>query len=102
MQEKNNFYASFSNVQKSDIRNAFEKEGWISRKCTWADFELSNEWSTLVLEGDSANPLLNGIVQFTEQNLKNLDRILESLMSKYQYEFYDQNGNCIVQKNNAS
>ncbi|MEO6253811.1 MAG: hypothetical protein ABIO79_10920 [Ferruginibacter sp.] len=102
MLEKNNFYASFSNVDKEYIKKAFEKEGWNLRKASWTDYELSNRWSELILEGENDSPLLNGAIYFCQENLEILDKIFMSLKGEFQYEFYDENKNLILQKNNGS
>ena len=62
----NNFYASFSNVDKEHLKKVFELEGWISRKVTWTDFELTNNWSELILEGEDNCPLLNGLLNYSK------------------------------------
>ncbi len=102
MQEDNNFYAAFNYINKEYIKRAFEKEGWVSRKSSWTDFELSNSWSELTLEGEDKSPLLNGAVDFCEENVEVLNRIFISLNSEYQYEFYDEDKNLILQKSNGN
>ena len=102
MQEENNFYASFTNIEKENIKKAFEKNGWNSGKASWTDFELSNTWSELTLEGDEDRPLLNGAVEFRPENTMILDKIFNDLKGEYQYEFYDENKKLIFQTKNGS
>lgn len=49
MREQNNFYASFYNIDKLKIKEAFERKGWVSGRAGWLDFNLSNAWSELLL-----------------------------------------------------
>ncbi len=97
MHQENNFYISFSNVKKEDIKKAFEGNGWNSRKSSWTDFELTNSWSKLILEGDESTPLLNGAVDFLPENINVLDKIFKDLKGGYEYEFYDKNQNLVFQ-----
>lgn len=92
-----NFYAIFNNIEKKSIKKALEKNGWNSRKASWTDFELSNTWSELILEGDDDNPLLNGTIEFIPENIMVLDKIFNDLKGEYEYEFYDEDKKLISQ-----
>jgi hypothetical protein len=95
---KNNFYASFCNVSKRQVKEAMENNGWSSRKISWTDFELINEWSELVLEDDESTPLLNGFVVFNQAVIVILDTVFNSLNGSYTYEFYSGNKDLIYEK----
>ena len=102
MPEENNFYASFTNTSKTSIKNLFDQNDWTIQKASWTDFELTNSWTELVLEGDENEPLLNGRVAFHKDNLIFLDKLFSSLGGNYIYEFYDKQKNLILEKKNGS
>lgn len=102
MREQNNFYASFYNIDKLKIKEAFERKGWVSGRAGWSDFELSNAWSELLLGGDADKPLLCGAVDYHLESLEMLQKIFVELEGKYQFEFYDENKSLIHQKSNGS
>jgi len=101
MPTKNNFYASFENINKSKIKVTLENNGWTCRKASFTDFELVNSWTELLLEGDDNSPLLNGMVSFHKKNIASLNIIFSSLGGQYTYEFYDDE-NLIFEKKNDS
>ena len=45
-----NVYGSF-NGAKDVVVSAFSEVGWKSRKFTWDDYEIENDWSELIVEG---------------------------------------------------
>ena len=100
--EQNNFYASFRGVSKGTVKEALEKNGWSSRNCSWTDYELTNNWSELVLEGDDGEPLLNGEVVYVDKSIEILDEIFKTLGGYFVYEFYDDNKNLLLEKRNDS
>lgn len=102
MPEENNFYASFTNISKTSIKDLLEKNNWTIRKASWTDFELYNSWTDLILEGDENEPLLNGRVIFHNNNVTLLDNLFGFLGGQYTYEFYDKDKNLILEKKNGS
>ena len=100
--EQNNFYASFKGVSKGTVKEVLEKNGWTSRNCSWTDYELTNNWSELVLEGDDGEPLLNGAVVYVDKSIEILDEIFKTLGGYFAYEFYDDNKNLLLEKRNDS
>lgn len=66
--EGNNFYASFSGISRVTIKEAFIKNGWNWSKAGWTDYELTNEWSELILQGEEHSPLLSGTVIYNAIN----------------------------------
>jgi hypothetical protein len=93
MLEASNFYASFNNISKTKSKSTFELFGWSSRKASWTDFELTNDWAELINE-----PLLHGSVAFNPDNIKVLDEIFSTLSGQYVYEFYDNQKKLILEK----
>jgi hypothetical protein len=98
MLETNNFYASFINVSKTQIKIIFESYGWSCKKASWTDFELANEWGELILDGTENEPLLHGSVIFYPDNIKVLDQIFSTLNGGFIYEFYDNQKMLILEK----
>lgn len=102
MPEENNFYASFSNISKTKLKDLLEQNDWTVRKSSWTDFEFGNSWTELILEGNDSEPLLNGRVAFHKDNITLLDKLFDSLGGQYIYEFYDKDKNLILEKKNGS
>lgn len=102
MPEENNFYASFSNISKTKLKDLFEQNDWTIRKSSWTDFEIGNSWTEFILEGNYNEPLLNGKVAFHKDNILLLDKLFSSLGGRYVYEFYDKDKNLLLEKKNGS
>jgi hypothetical protein len=102
MPERSNFYASFNNINKHKIKETFELFGWTSRKESWTDFELTNDWAKLVLDGADNEPLLHGIVAFNSDTIKVFDEIFNTLRVQYTYEFYDSQKSLILTKKSTT
>ena len=100
--EENNFYASFLNITKTNLKDLLKQNDWTIRKSSWTDFEFGNSWTELILEGSDNEPLLNGRVAFHNDNVILLDKLFNSLGGQYTYEFYDKNKNLILEKKNGS
>jgi hypothetical protein len=100
--EENNFYASFSNISKTRLKDLLEQNDWTIRKSSWTDFEFGNSWTELMLEGSDNEPLLNGRVAFHKDNIILLDKLFNSLGGQYIYEFFDKDKNLILEKKNGS
>jgi hypothetical protein len=96
--ENNNFYCSFKDVSKVQVKDTFQNNGWHVRKLTWSDYELVNDWSEFVLEGSESEPLLSGTIIYNEVYLEMLNRALNALSGGYVYEFYDKDKNLIFEK----
>ena len=93
--ERNNFYASFNRVNKGKIAEIFANNGWLLRKSSWTDFELRNDWSDLILQGEEENPLMNGVIIYNETNIEKMDATLAMMGGQYVYEFYDESENLL-------
>ncbi len=100
--EGNNFYAYFENTNKDKLKELFTQNGWTIRKSSWTDFEIENAWSEFSLEGDNEQPLLSGRVLFNSDYIALLNNLFDRLDCKYQYEFYDNEKNLILEKKNGS
>ncbi len=99
--DENNFFAKFSRVNKEKIKTSFENNGWTARKVSWTDFEVTNAWSKLSLEGDDVNPLITGKVGYDAKNIKILDRLFNMLACDFKYEFYDDAENLLAERMNV-
>jgi len=96
--EENNFYASFGSVPLLTIIKLFEHLGWAVRKAGWTEWEMTNAWSELHLEPDSFGVLLNGAVAFHPDTIDILNGLLDRVGAAYQYEFYDDQKNLLLEK----
>ena len=94
----NNFYAVFNGISKDDLRVAFAKNYWVWRNESWFDFELTNDWSQIILHGDKEEPLLSGAVVYTPKNIEALDLLFNSLGVSFVYEFYDEEHTLIFER----
>jgi hypothetical protein len=94
--EFNNLYGTF-NGNKNEIANEFEKNGWKKRKCTWVDYEIKNEWSEIIIEGNEPDCLLNGYFKDIESHLDDIIRILSKSTSNWSLEIYN-NENVMIKK----
>jgi hypothetical protein len=100
--DENNFYASFTNTDKTRLKELLEQNDWTIRKSSWTDFELGNSWTELILQGSDNEPLLSGRVAFHKDNIILLNNLFDSLDGQYKYEFYDKQKNIILEKKNGS
>jgi hypothetical protein len=85
----NNFYASFQRVTKAEVKNILIRNNWGCAKESWFDFNLTNDWSELILHGDETEPLISGAVYYSHTIIEILDRIFNLLPGSFVYEFYD-------------
>ena len=81
----------FDSPTKHELKLLFEQNGWTSRKESWEDFELTNEWSELVLFAEEAKPLLEGTINNPEINYKTMIDLLCKAGAKFSAELYDEN-----------
>jgi len=86
---KSNFYSTIKGKTKEDINYLFQKHGWTIRKSSIIDFELQNSWTELVLESDSEELLLHGLIAYHTDNVKIIRHLFDSLKCAYKFEFYD-------------
>ncbi len=98
MSEKNNFFAKFSQISKTALKDAFEMNTWTARKAGGGNYDLKNSWSELVLEGEENKPILTGTISYEKENLRILHNIIDRLPLEYSYELYDDEDNLILEK----
>lgn len=94
-----NFYSSFSSPTKSELKELLEQNGWTSRKESWEDFELTNEWSEFNLHADESKPLLTGTIRNPEPNYKTLVDLFRKANAKFSSELYDKDNTLIYNDN---
>jgi hypothetical protein len=87
--EKNNFYAFFMCVDKARVAEVFSSNGWQLRKSSWTDFELTNDWSELILEGEEKEPLMNDAIIYDKVNIDKLDAVLITLEGQIRKRKFD-------------
>lgn len=98
MPEKNNFFAKFSHISKTALKDAFEMNTWTARKAGGGHWDLKNDWSEFYMEGEENVPILTGTVSFEQAHLRILHNILDRLPMGYSYELYDDDDNLILEK----
>lgn len=92
-----NIYGNIKGLSKSEIASLFERNGWYKRKCSWTDYEIQNNWSELVIEGDDFDCLINGILDYSIERIDIIKEILSiTEISSFNLELYDEDE--LVQK----
>jgi hypothetical protein len=94
----NNFYADFSGVTATVVKELLVQHGWRVRTSSSTEVELVCSWAELMLQESGNEPLLSGIVAFHEDNLALLDNIFSQSGGGYRYEFYDEEHQLILEK----
>jgi hypothetical protein len=85
-----NFYSSFDSPTKHGLKGLLEQHGWTSRKESWEDFELINEWSEFNLHANETKPILTGTIKVPEINYKILLELFRNANAKFIAELYDK------------
>jgi hypothetical protein len=98
MLESNNFYASLKIKSPEMVVSVFQDLSWTVRKSGWTEWEISNAWSELNLESSYDGVLLNGLVAFHPDNVASLNQLLDKIGVPYQYEFYDEQGQLLLDR----
>jgi hypothetical protein len=98
MAEKTNFFAKFSLISKTALKDAFEMNTWTASRAGGGNYDLKNEWSTLFLEGDDIKPIVTGYINYEKENLRILHNIIDRLQLEYSYELYDDEDNLVLEK----
>ena len=94
----NNFYAAFSYVSKNELKEFLISNGWECRNASWTDYELKNDWSEFLLQGEEQAPLLSGSVTFDTSRTELLNNLFTALGARFQYEFYDASKKLIFER----
>lgn len=88
MPERNNFYSELFLQSTEAVIIKFQNEDWSVNKCSFTDFEMTNNWSELVLAKTDNNLLLHGAVAYHQDNINMIKNILDSFNCGYNIEFY--------------
>lgn len=94
----NNFYADFSGVTATAVKELLLQNGWSVRTSSSTEVELVCSWAELMLQESGNEPLLSGIVAFHENNLAVLDHLFSHLGGSYRYEFYDEEHHLMLER----
>ena len=98
MPESTNFYASLKIKSPEIVVAIFQGMSWAIRNSGWTEWEMSNTWSELHLEQGGEGLLLNGLVAFHPHNIASLDELLDRIGVAYQYEYYDNQGQLLLER----
>ncbi|SDS98830.1 hypothetical protein SAMN05216271_3284 [Halopseudomonas sabulinigri] len=86
------FYSGLvTDLKKSAVAELFNNKGWTCRKCAWDDYELKNEFSDFVIEGND-EILMNGIINKYDESMSKIIEVLESNYIQYSIEVYGDDG----------
>jgi hypothetical protein len=96
--ESSNVYGIiYSTYSKEEIVNRISKAGWNVNKASWFDWELTNDFSELIIDGDE-EILIHGCVSTDYFNT--LANILKEIELQFSLELYDEKGNLISEVKN--
>lgn len=82
---------------KEEVVKKFEAYGWMSWKAGWVDWEIKNDYSEFVIEGDK-EILIHGPVA-----TDHFDILIEKMKEMgliFSMEFYDDNENMVMEVKN--
>jgi hypothetical protein len=92
-----NFYSSFINPTKTELKEFLERNGWKIRLESWNDFEVTNSWAELNLLGEETSALLKGTIINPKINYKKMIALFESIDAKFQAELYNEDESILFQ-----
>jgi len=96
-----NFYSSIKSISILDLKKLLEEKGWLSRKESWTDFELNNNWSQFsLIKSTDDELLLNGFIKNPSINYFVLIELLKKSNVEFIAELYDEAGE--IKYNNQS
>lgn len=96
-----NFYSSIKSISILDLKKLLEEKGWLSRKESWTDFELNNNWSQFsLIKSTDDELLLNGFIKNPSINYFVLIELLKKSNVEFIAELYNEAGE--IKYNNQS
>jgi hypothetical protein len=91
--ESSNVYGViYSNHSKEEIAKKIGKAGWNIRKVSWFDWELINDFSELIIDGDE-EILIHGSV--FPDHFDTFANKMKEIELQFSLELYDEKGNLI-------
>lgn len=87
-ESSNVFGIIYSNLAKEEIAKRFEKIGWRIGKSSWFDWEIMNDYSELIIEGDG-EILIHG--QLDPDFFYTLIDKMKEIELQFSLELYDEN-----------
>ena len=87
----------FSSLSKEEITRKFSTSGWETWKATWVDWEITNEFSELIIEGDN-EILIHGPV--SPDYFNTLTEKMKEMGLKFSMELYDENQKLVIEIKN--
>ena len=87
----------FSSLSKEEIARKFSTSGWVIWKASWVDWEITNEFSELIIEGDN-EILIHGPV--SPDYFNTLTEKMKEMGLKFSMELYDENKKLVIEIKN--
>ena len=87
----------YSPLSKEEIAKSFGKVGWNVRKADWINWEITNDFSELIIEGDK-EILIHGPVSVDSFEI--FVAKMKEIKLKFSLELYDEQENLISEVNN--
>lgn len=92
-----NFFSSLHTVlSREDVAGIYSALGWQIRKCSWTDYEISNNWAELLIAGESPI-LMHGTVANLPARAEELVAPLRSASLSFTAECYGPNGELLLE-----
>ena len=83
----------YSSLSKEEITKKFSTNGWMIWKASWYDWEITNDFADLILEGDK-ELLIHGPV--SPDYFNTLAEKMKEIGLSFSLELYDENQNLIT------
>lgn len=91
--EGSNFFATvFTEKSKSEISQIYKSAGWKVRQSSFNDFEISQDWVSIIIDGDQ-EVLMHGAVAELENRVFKITAPLVQHKISHRVEFYDADEN---------
>jgi hypothetical protein len=97
--ESSNVYGViYSSYSKEEIAKKIGKSGWNVRKASWFDWELMNDFSELIIDGDK-EILIHGSV--SPDYFDTMANKMKEIELQFSLELYDEKGSLISEVKNV-
>ena len=84
------YMAIWTDMTRSEIADLFAQQGWLSRKCSWTDYEVElSDIAELVIESEKPT-LIHGPLSNSSELVLVIRQILDDADLVYTFEAYDE------------
>jgi hypothetical protein len=87
----------YSSSSKEEIAKKFGAHGWWVTKASWVDWEITNDFSDLIIEGDD-EILIHGLV--SPEHFRKLIEKMKEMELSFSLELYDDHKNLVEEIKN--